>query len=187
MTVTQYVHHRGCAESTVRRAIKDGRIAEAVIKVEGKTMIKTKQADKLWTLNTDPKRANNYLGAKGQGKLYDSKAKGEQDLEEHSDDQPEGAQNVPNFQTHRAIKEAYAARMAKLNYEKESGKLIEVEKVKAYILKIHTRARDSLLNITDKLSPKLASENDIHKVSEIINKEIQIVCDQFSKGEIDLK
>ena len=178
MSYRKYAKHRGCALATVQRAIKDGRITDAVMMVEGKKLISVKKADELWVKNTDPRRANNYKGKKGADELYDPTPKKETEPSE----QPKKA---VDYQANRAIREAYAARMAKLNFEKQSGKLVDAKEAKDYMRKIHSRARDSLLNLPDKLGPKLAAENDIHKIIEMLNMEIQDVCNHFSNGEVD--
>lgn len=181
LSYNKYAQHRGCSLSTVQRAIKDERILEAVIESEGKKLINRKLADKLWIQNTDPRRANNYKGAAHADELYNADLDSNNKEEEVVDLK---SKNL-DFQRNRALREAYTVRMAKLNFEKQAGQLVEVKKVKEYMMKIHTRARDSLLNLPDKLGPKLAAETDIHKIINTLNEEIQIVCNHFSKGEID--
>lgn len=181
MSQKGYSKYRGCSLSTVQRAINSGRISAAIVQVEEKKFINQSKADELWILNTDPRRANNYRGGKDSDKLYTGKIKDDEFTSNEEDTKKKG----PDFAVNRAIREAYAARMAKLTFEKQAGKLVQVKEVKDYMMKLHSRARDSLLNLPDKLGPKLASENDIHKIIETLNKEIQIVCDHFSKGEID--
>ena len=183
MGYREYSRHRGCTLSTVQRAIKDGRISDALMNIEGKKMISVELADKLWKQNTDPRRANNHKGEKSADEIYtgepSSKSDNDLNLEENKN------KNPVDYQQARAKRELFTAQMAQINLKKEMKKLVETKKVRDYMFKIHTRARDSLLNIPDKLAPKLAAENDIHKIAEILNEEIQLVCDHFSSGEID--
>lgn len=178
LTYRAYARHRGCALSTVQLAIKSGRIDDAVMEVEGKKLISVDLADKLWLENTDLSQVR----GKDYGLDPDKKKRAKKQKQEAEDNEQKG----PNYQQNRAIREAYAARMAKLNFEKQSGRLLETKKVEEYIFKIHSRARNSLLNLPDKLGPKLASETDINKILDILNREIEAVCNHFSKGEIDL-
>ncbi len=173
MGYREYAKYRGCALATVQRAIKDGRITDSLIIQGDRKFISVKMADELWRQNTDQARKDNHKG--GVEVPLKGNSAGE-----------EPAIKGPNYQQNRAIREAYAARMAKLNFERESGKLLDADKVRKYMFKIHSRARDALLNIPDKLGPKLAAETDIHKIAEMINKEIEHVCSHFSKGDLDI-
>lgn len=54
-----YARHRGCAPNAVTRAVRDGRIARAVLYGKGGKIraIRWRLADELWTANTDQEMA----------------------------------------------------------------------------------------------------------------------------------
>lgn len=171
----KYSKHRGCSRSTVQRAIADGRITDALVNENGKTLINLKLADELWEQNTDPRRANNALDP---SLVYTGKP-------ESFENSGAAPTKKNDFQTNRTVREAYAARMAKLNYEKMAGKLVEVKKVKEYIRKIHSRMRDNFLNLPDKIAPKVVSTTDLNECVNILDQEIRSVCESINSGDIE--
>lgn len=183
MSRNAYARYRGCSLSTVQRAIEDGRIAAAIVQTKpNESKINVEMADQLWIENTDPRRGNNHKGKAHADQLYDPTPKNKDENTE-KDNTKEIVSS--SYQRSRALKENYAAQVEKVKLDKLRGKLVEKDRVKEYMIKIHSRAKDTLLNIPDKVGPKLAAENDLHKIIEILNKEIQKVCEQFSKGELD--
>jgi hypothetical protein len=77
------------------------------------------------------------------------------------------------FYAARTVREHYAARLAKLEYERECGKLVDVEEVNKSAFEMGRIIRDALLNLPDRLAPILAAESDVHKVHALMMKEIR--------------
>ena len=67
---------------------------------------------------------------------------------------------------------AAAAQLARLEYEKRMGELLEAEEVKQAIIKNVSITRETLLNIPDRVAPVLLSQTDLHTVTEILRTEI---------------
>ncbi len=78
-----------------------------------------------------------------------------------------------DFQAARAVKEYYLAQLRKLEYEKESGQLVEKEQVKKDAFDTGRRVRDALLNIPDRVAATLSTENDEGRVYKILTEEIK--------------
>jgi phage terminase Nu1 subunit (DNA packaging protein) len=70
------------------------------------------------------------------------------------------------------VREAYAARLARLEYEERSGKLVSVDVVRVEAFKAHRRVRDAVLNIPDRCAPQLASMTDPAEVHAYLLGEI---------------
>ena len=79
----------------------------------------------------------------------------------------------PNYAQSRAVREAYQARLSKLEFEARSGKLIEVDKVKADAFKTGRTVRDTLLNLPDRIAHELAHETDPAAVHMRLSLEIR--------------
>jgi len=77
---------------------------------------------------------------------------------------------APSINESKQITEAYKARMAKLEYEKELGKLVEIGKAKAMLAPKIVAARNRLMGVPSEaktLMPHL-SVRDIERLEELI-------------------
>ena len=72
----------------------------------------------------------------------------------------------------RQIKELYDAKMAKLEYEKAIGTLVEKADVQKEAFKIGRIIRDTLMGLPDRLAGVLASETDQKKIHALLTKEL---------------
>lgn len=80
----------------------------------------------------------------------------------------------------RAIREAYQAQLAKLEFEERSGRLVSVEAVKIEAFKTHRRVRDAILNIPDRCAPQLATMTDAVEIHAYLLSEITQALRQLS-------
>ncbi len=158
LSASAYAKHRGVSHVAVLKAIKTGRIAK-----ESDGTIDPEKADAAWTKNTDP--AQQRKPAK----------KIEQAPERPID--PPLANSGPNYAQSRAIKEAYLARLAKLEYEEKSAVLVRADAVKVAWFNTLRVLRDRALNLPDRLAPVLATENDPRKIGEILDAELRQILD----------
>jgi hypothetical protein len=63
--------------------------------------------------------------------------------------------------------------MKKMDYEERSGNLLREEDVKKGAFEMYRQARDSLLNIVDRISSQLSVETDEFKIRLILETEIK--------------
>ncbi len=143
LTLRGYARHRGVSLTAVQKAIKDGRIKTS--KKKGKVGIDSESADKAWDATTDP-----------------AKQRKEKDA---------GVATGGTFQQARAMREAYLANIAKLNYEEKIGKLVDADVVRKILFEAWRITRDNILNISNRLAPQLASETDPHQVHLLLEAE----------------
>lgn len=157
ISIRAYARRKGVSDAAVRKAITDGRIR---LTKNGK--INPQTADKQWVENSDP----------AQIKLNTSSRKNKPNLD--ADDENSSPVNSfgVSYQQSRAIKEAYEARLKKLEYDEKSGKLISIELVQKESFNAARKTRDMLLNIPDKVIPLMIGKNDLHEMKEILRKEI---------------
>jgi hypothetical protein len=73
----------------------------------------------------------------------------------------------------KAVREAYLARLAKLDFEERSGKLVSAEEVKISAFKLARQIRDALMNIPDRVSPELAAETNAAKIHARLHREVR--------------
>lgn len=80
----------------------------------------------------------------------------------------------------RQIKDLYAAKMAKLEYEKATGVLIERAQVEKEAFRTGRIVRDTMMGLPDRLAGVLASETDQKKIHAILTKEIRQAIEALS-------
>ncbi|WP_066015958.1 MULTISPECIES: hypothetical protein [Endozoicomonas] len=78
-----------------------------------------------------------------------------------------------DFVTARTMREAFKAKMAKLEYEEKSGTLTDAAKVKQDAFKAGRIIRDELLAIPDRMADVLAAEDNPYEVTKLLREEIE--------------
>jgi hypothetical protein len=152
LTIKEYALYRKVSITAVRKAIKSGRIA-----LNKNNRLDVKIADHQWFNNTDPAKQR-------------KETTGEQTNTQNS------------YQQSRAIKEAYNARLTKLQFEKESQKLISIDEVKISAFNTGRMVRDRILNIPDRVIPKLVGKTNIFEMKEILKTELIKALEELSKS-----
>lgn len=155
LSLRAYAQHRGVALAAVQKAITTGRITT----VDGK--IDPEIADKQWAENSNARSAAPTEKAKPASAAADGGT---------------GA----NYQVARAIREQFAARNAKLDYDERIGRLLDRDAVEKAAFESHRQIRDFMLAIPDRLAPILAAESDPQKVLRILDDEIRARLTEFA-------
>jgi len=184
----------GVSDTAVHKAIKAGRVHIAGRKeTSNRPLVAWPQVQTDWLGNSDSSKRS-HVGSRGSPvRAKDPVPK----LQLQTSGQPEdpmatqvggdtlpGRQpptaSAPSYAQSRAVREAYQARLAKLDYEQRSGKLIEVDKVKASAFRTARTVRDGLLNLPDRVAHELAHETDPARVHLRLSKEIRTVLEALS-------
>ncbi len=88
-----------------------------------------------------------------------------------SDD--EGGFGASQYAKARAVREHYQARLAKLEFEQRTGKLVSVDEVRVAAFNKFRQFRDHILNIPDRVAAMVAAETEAAKCYEILAIEIR--------------
>lgn len=153
ISIRAYAARKGVSDTAVRKAIKTGRVT---LTKNGK--INPAIADRQWEANTDP--AQVYAVKEDNAAARETTSSGST-----------GGIGV-SYQQSRAIREAYEARLKKLEFDERTGKLISTETVQREAFNAARKTRDMVLNIPDKVIPLLVGKTDIHEMKEILRKEL---------------
>lgn len=165
VNLSEYGRRRGVSPEAVRRAIQSGRLKNAVSRDgKGNPKIDPDVADKEWAENTSDNR--------GWNARENAKKTAEKDT------QVSGTLNQS-----RAVKEAYLARLAKLEYEEKSGKLVPAADVKNEAFRVARIVRDNMLNIPDRVSSELAAQTDQVQIHKMLTEEIRKALEAISHHE----
>ena len=153
VSIRQYAKHRGISHTAVQKAIKQGRIQSTP---EGK--IDVDLADREWDRNTTPASKPMPAAAPRQAESATS----------------------TTYAHSRAVRESYLARLAKIEFEERSGKLISRDEVTVAAFTNSRTIRDNLLNIPDRIAALLAAENDPVQTHRILSDEIRRALSELS-------
>jgi hypothetical protein len=183
LSPTAYARHRkapglpGGTHVAVLKAIKAGRI-----EAEPDGSIDPTKADAAWSANTDagrrrasPREVDREEPPAAPARVATGRA--------GSADTSAPLVGGPSYAQSRAIREAYAARLAKLDYEERSGALVRTERVKVGWFNALRVVRDRILNLPDRLAPLLAAESDERRAREMLVVELRTVLADVA-GEV---
>jgi len=163
LSLRAYAKHRGVSLAAVQKAIHSGRITP---NADG--LIESDRADAEWAAKTRP----------GQRRTRSAPPAVREPAE------ASGAGGLDYFRA-RAIRESYLARLAKIEFEEKTAKLISRDEVQVAAFTKARTVRDNLLNIPDRLAATLASESDADKVHQILTGEIRKALDELAGANGD--
>lgn len=153
MGYREYARHRNCTLRAVQEAIDAGRIKTTL--VDRKQKIDQEQADKDWEVNTSHQMRNNGAGT------------------------PEKVLG-PSFNQSRAIREAYQAKLAKLEYEMKSERVVDAEQVKREAFELSRMIRDALLNVPSRISNELMACKNAYDIEQVMLREFNKILKELS-------
>jgi hypothetical protein len=178
LSIRAYAQHRGVSHTAVAKAIKAGRISK-----EPDGSIDPAKADAQWARNTLPSQNPNTSAAKPAPKVATptvstvSSREAQVPLETRA--------TAPDYQTSRAIREAYAARLAKLEFEERTGKLLNADEVKVKHFNLARLLRDRIQQIPRKLAPQIVAavvaQPDQRVVEDLLMDAIREALEELSR------
>jgi pyruvate/2-oxoglutarate dehydrogenase complex dihydrolipoamide acyltransferase (E2) component len=174
MSLRAYARHRGVSLRAVQKAIKSGRITA---REDGR--LDADVADANWARNTAPRPQPSSQPAKP--------AASPQSAHHHHSDPPRREPTEPvklesglEYAKARAVRETYSARMAKIDFEERTAKLVSSDEVQVAAFNRFRQFRDGMLNIPDRLAAVLAAEKNPRQVHELLVTEIRKALTEFS-------
>jgi hypothetical protein len=165
MGKSEYARHRGIAPQTLSRYFKQGKLTSDALTDDGRVIVEKADAmlaERILPVQQSSSRARFTKKAAG----IVSKA---------------GLVAGLSMSDAQTVFVQYKAAIKKLEYEERVGKLVDAKKVQEIAFDTARRARDSLLNIPDRLSAILAAESDETKVRSILNQEIRQALEELVK------
>ena len=168
ISIRAYSRLRGVSDTAVRKAIKSGRIAK-----EPDGTIDPAKADIGWERNSDPAQQR-----KQPKQIHKAQAR---QIIPVAQPPSQNRPTAPDFQTSRAVKETYAAKMAKLDFEERTKGLVKADEVKVEAFNIARRVRDRLLLIPHRMAAVLAAESDADQVEKQLEKELRSSLEELTQ------
>lgn len=170
--IRAYARRRGVSHTAVRKAIETGRLSRAVVREDGKPpRIDGDVADLEWRAQTDQAQQRE---PNGQPSLFpDGRTRGQR-----------GSEEGLSFARVRAVREGINAQLAQIELDRERGRLVEREDVRAEAFETARRVRDRLLGVPVRLGPVVASKTDPTECELLIRTEIDAALDELSSREL---
>ena len=76
----------------------------------------------------------------------------------------------------RTAKDVYQARLIKLEFDRQSGKMVDAAEVEQSAFMVARAVRDAMLNIPDRVAHMLAGQTDAKAIHKTLTDEIMQVC-----------
>ncbi|WP_263080077.1 hypothetical protein [Endozoicomonas sp. Mp262] len=86
-----------------------------------------------------------------------------------------------DFASARTMREAFRAKMAKMEYEEKAGKLTDASKVREDAFRAGRIIRDALLGIPDRLADILAAEQEPRQIRQLLEEELENILRELSR------
>ncbi|WPU24990.1 hypothetical protein RI049_09715 [Cedecea neteri] len=154
MNQSQYAQHSGVDRKTIGRWIKAGRF----IVMDG-DLIDVEASDAALKKNRDGKDPRATNAKKQKGSVAESENRGEIEDAARAIILTEGA-DLTREEAAR-IRENYMALLAKLQYEKDSGQLVELAVAEEVLFNAFRQQRDAWLNWPSRVAPLIAADLDV--------------------------
>jgi hypothetical protein len=167
----------GVSKQAVNQGIKDGRIRPGA---DGKLDLPT--SVERWRATSGGTGAENGLRAHRLAEGPDRPGPGEDKAQ--SADVPRSPGGA-DYHLGRAVRETYLAKLARLKYEEESGRLIDGEEAKRHFFNLARDARNSLLALADRLGPAMAPIQDAQACTDQLRAEFLKICVQLAGAGSD--
>jgi len=158
LSLRAYAKHRGVSLAAVQKAIHSGRITP---NADG--LIDSDRADAEWNAKTRPGQRRAKM------------------VPPTPPPQPaEAPAGSLDYFRARAIRESYLARLAKIEFEERTAKLVSRDEVQVAAFTNGRTVRDNLLNIPDRLAATLAAETDPDRVHHLLSAEIRKALEELA-------
>jgi hypothetical protein len=166
----------------VQKALASGRIAA---RKDGR--LDADVADANWARNTAPRpRPASQPPIKTTINKDAPPVASPQSSHRHSDPprreppEPPKLESGLEYSKARAVRESYLARLAKIDFEERTEKLVSRDEIQVAAFNRYRTFRDGMLNIPDRLAAVLAAEGNPRQVHEMLATEIRKALTEFA-------
>lgn len=188
MSQREYARHVGCDAALVNRWLRQGKIPRA-----SDNRIDPVKADAARAGAADPvkegvRRANAerkaakniQRAAKPAAAEQQSTAGAASPAAGNDGAAPGGPPSGPTFNQVQTARIGFAAKREELRFEQESGKLCDVDRVRAAVAEGASSARRILEQMPNRIASRLAAESDTRKIHQLLEVEIEAVCHEIA-------
>jgi hypothetical protein len=168
----EYARMRGVTRQAVDAAVKSGRIADAVTD-NGKLDVAL--ADELWAANTNPVRGDHL-------RIRKTRKNTQEELIEAAMEIGVDPDALPSISESQTLKLAYQAKLAQLEYEEKTAKLVDAEDMKKRAFRVARVTRDAMMAIPDRVAAEFAGMTDAFAIHGKLTDEIRAAISEVVKA-----
>lgn len=178
----------GVSDTAVHKGIKSGRVqVHSRHPGNGRPQLAWPDFQIQWMANSDTSKRS-HVGSRGgvnrqanEGKvLATSDRMDEQEIVDAPASGPASGRGGDYTQS-RAKREFYQAELARLEFEKESGRLVDAEESRAEGTKLAAAVISALYTIPDRISDELAGMGDPYEIQRLLTKELDRCVEDLRK------
>ncbi len=179
MSLRAYARHRGVSLRAVQKALASGRITA---RQDGR--LDAAATDANWTRNTAPRPlpASKPANKPAPVPASPQSARHHSEPPRREPTEPPKLESGLEYSKARAVRESYLARLAKIDFEERTEKLVSRDEMQVAAFNRYRTFRDGMLNIPDRLAAVLAAETDPRRVHELLATEIRKALTEFSNA-----
>ncbi len=185
LSIQHYARTRGKSRTAIYKAIREGRIREAVSRSDaGKIVLDAELADLELSRNTDPTMQRDPEAIRSgieatkdptAGPLFNAEPPATVAEPAADSKAPESARTAQTLSSSKAALAQLDARMRRLDLEERMGKLVSTQGVEVEVFKANRTIRDMLRGIGRKAAPRLVGEGSEEKIRAVIDGIVETV------------
>ena len=174
ISLREFARRNNLSPSTVHEAAKAGRISL----VDGK--IDPELAAREWIENTDQSKPRNRITGDPKHVRIPGEPAEPMDFGGGAEG---GISAGSGYAKARAARELYAAQLSKLELDERRGILVRADEVKLGAFNAARKARDQMIALPERVSAILAATQDPAKVQQVLEQEIERICQEIADAE----
>jgi hypothetical protein len=158
ISIRETARRLGVSDTAVHKAIKAGRVAVAGKTDSGRPLMDWEDTERRWKANSDVSKRS-HVGPQGSARRAQDAPRVELPTSSRMDEAPDdGGDSIQSgdgprsgrgagYAQARAAREVFQAKLAKLEYEERTGKLVNADEVKVAWYKHITAAKTRIMGI----------------------------------------
>ena len=171
ITMAELAEIKCISKAAVSKRVKSGRLDAAIVLVGGKKKLNKDVALDIWENTTDIQRT----AIQQQGLTPEQK----NELLNVIDELP--AEEIPDFNTSRAKKMYYDAKLAEIEVNFKNKELVDAKETERKGFEIAKSMSSKLMSLPERVSALFASETDAASIGKVLKEELYNCIDEVVK------
>ena len=171
ITMAELAEIKGISKAAVSKRVKSGRLDAAIVLIGGKKKLKKDVALDIWENTTDIQRT----AIQQQGLTPEQK----NELLNVIDELP--PEEIPDFNTSRAKKMYYDAKLAEIEVNFKNKELVDAKETERKGFEIAKSMSSKLMSLPERVSALFASETDAASIGKVLKEELYNCIDEVVK------
>ena len=171
ITMAELAEIKGISKAAVSKRVKSGRLDAAIVLIGGKKKLNKDIALDIWENTTDIQRT----AIQQQGLTPEQK----NELLNVIDELP--AEEIPDFNTSRAKKMYYDAKLAEIEVNFKNKELVDAKETEKKGYELAKSMTSKLMSLPERVSALFASETDAASIGKVLKEELYNCIDEVVK------